>query len=285
MAERNFLEIHSFLNGKDDIKSIKNDFCVFSYEKDIIPPYPIKNDMYVCCIVTRGEARGRINLLPCTLKSQAMCITMPGYILEHEYMSDDFQCICIMLSERFLSGLGLSYDFQTHLFIQENPILNLTDEHFTPIISYCNMVRNILGSRNPYKKETVKHLTCAFFYGLGYYFYEKAENRKLTNDEILMQKFLKEVQQFYKQERKVIFYANKLCLSAGYLSTLIKKVSGRTVADWIDDYVILEAKALLKSGKLTIQQISDELNFPSQSFFGKYFKRIVGVSPNEYKKD
>lgn len=64
---------------------------------------------------------------------------------------------------------------------------------------------------------------------------------------------------------------------------VIKKLVERYSSDWIDDYVILEAKALLKSGKLTIQQISDELNFPSQSFFGKYFKRIAGVSPKEYK--
>jgi AraC-like DNA-binding protein len=53
---------------------------------------------------------------------------------------------------------------------------------------------------------------------------------------------------------------------------------------WIDDYVIWETKALLKSTNMTVQQISDELNFPSQSFFGKYFKRLVGLSPLEYRK-
>ena len=74
-------------------------------------------------------------------------------------------------------------------------------------------------------------------------------------------------------------------MSAGYLSTVIKNVSGKTAAEWIDDYVILEAKSLLKSTNLTIQQISDGLNFPSQSFFGKYFKRQTGISPKEYKKD
>ncbi|MDR0368520.1 MAG: helix-turn-helix domain-containing protein, partial [Bacteroidales bacterium] len=52
----------------------------------------------------------------------------------------------------------------------------------------------------------------------------------------------------------------------------------------IDNYVVLEAKALLKSTNMTVQQISDELNFPSQSFFGKYFHRVVGVSPKEYRQ-
>lgn len=284
MDGTNILALFSLLANKENMMRLDNDFCIFSYSKDAVPSYPIRNDMYMCCIVTCGVAQGRINLMPCTLKAQSMCITMPGHIVEHEYMSDDFQCICVMQSERFLSGLGLSFDFQTHLFIQENPVLNLTDKHFAPALSYCNMVRNILESRNPYKKETIRHLTCAFFYGLGYYFIEKRESRKLTNDETVMKSFLKEVHRHYRMYRKVSFYADRLCLSAGYLSTVIKKVSGRTVADWIDSYVILDAKALLKTGRLTIQQVSHELNFPSQSFFGKYFKRNTGMSPKKYKE-
>ena len=109
-------------------------------------------------------------------------------------------------------------------------------------------------------------------------------NKILSNDEALMDNFSKEVQLSYKKERKVLYYADRLHLSAGYLSTIIKRVSGKTAAEWIDDYVTLEAKALLKSTNLTIQQISDELNFPSQSFFGKYFKRITGLSPKEYRE-
>ena len=84
--------------------------------------------------------------------------------------------------------------------------------------------------------------------------------------------------------RRLNFYADKLCLTPKYMSTIIRQTSGKTAGNWIDDYVLLEAKALLKSTNMTIQQISDELNFPSQSFFGKYFKRLTGVSPKEYKK-
>ncbi|NLN95135.1 MAG: AraC family transcriptional regulator [Bacteroidales bacterium] len=68
------------------------------------------------------------------------------------------------------------------------------------------------------------------------------------------------------------------------MSQLIKQNTGKSVNEWIEDYVMLEAKALLKSTNMTIQQISDEMNFPSQSFFGKYFKRVKGISPREFKK-
>jgi AraC-like DNA-binding protein len=79
-------------------------------------------------------------------------------------------------------------------------------------------------------------------------------------------------------------YADQLYLTPKYFSKVIKDNSGASASEWIDNYVILEAKALLKSTNMTILQISDELNFPSQSFFGKYFKRVVGVSPKEYRE-
>ena len=75
----------------------------------------------------------------------------------------------------------------------------------------------------------------------------------------------------------------KLCVTSKYLSQVVHKVSGRFAGDWITDFVILEAKALLKSRKYTVQQIADKLNFANQSFFGKYFKEKVGCSPTEYQ--
>jgi AraC-like DNA-binding protein len=80
-------------------------------------------------------------------------------------------------------------------------------------------------------------------------------------------------------------YADQLCLTPKYFSKVIKDNSGASASEWIDNYVILETKALLKSTNMTILQISDELNFPSQSFFGKYFKRVTGMSPKSYREN
>lgn len=284
MKTNHFLDLKSFFQQKNEVRSIGGDFFVCEYRKGAIASYPIKSDMYVCSIGLQGYSKGQVNLLPFELVPQSLCITFPEYILEQGDISDDFRCLCIAISENFLSGLGLTYDFKTFLTIQDKPILKLTEKQFASVFKYYDMVYSVLGSTNPYKKEIVKHLTCAFFYGLGHYFFENNSNRELTNEEKLMQQFIKEVQLHYKQERKVLFYAERLHLSVGYLSTIVKKVSKRTATEWIDDYVILEAKALLKSRRMTIQQVSWELNFPSQSFFGKYFKRHTGVSPKEYKE-
>ena len=80
------------------------------------------------------------------------------------------------------------------------------------------------------------------------------------------------------------FYADKLCLTPHYLSSVIRETSGQTVMQWINQAVILEAKVLLKHSNLLVFQISDELNFPNPSFFSKFFKRMTGMTPAEYQK-
>lgn len=284
MKESILLDLHSSIQRQGHIEYIKDNFyiCELSSKSDW-PDYPFRVNMYICCICSCGESIGRINLIPYTLKGPGMSINIPGQLLEHQSISDDFRGACILMSKDFIGSLGLPYNFQTYMSVQENPIISLKESQFEAMMTYCSMIRKLFEINHPNTLDIIKHLTCAFFYGIGYYFHQTAENKKLSNEEVLMQNFLKEVQQSYKKERKVLFYADRLHLSAGYLSTLIKNFSGRTAAEWIDDFVTLEAKALLKSTNMTVQQISDELNFPSQSFFGKYFKRQTGVSPKEYK--
>lgn len=273
----------SDFNREAEAKNLHDDIFVMRYKRERVSEHPIKNDMYTCSIGLSGHSTGRINTVPYTLRPHGISIHLPGDILEQGGMSDDFECMTIAISDNFFNNLGLAYDFKTLLRMQDNPILDMTDKQFAAAMTYYGMVSGVLDSSNPYKREIIKHITCAFFYGLGYYFYGKSENRNMSNDEALMHEFTKTVQQNFRRERHVAFYADALHLSAGYLSSVVKKVSGRTATQWIEGYTILEAKALLKSGGLTVQQVSMELNFPSQSFFGKYFKRHTGMSPKEYK--
>lgn len=89
----------------------------------------------------------------------------------------------------------------------------------------------------------------------------------------------------YKTERSVEFYANKMNLTPKHLSRVVRNHSGKSVHQWIDEFVVLEIKNLLKYSDMSIQQISYELNFPNPSFMGQYFKRITGKTPGEYRKE
>lgn len=104
-----------------------------------------------------------------------------------------------------------------------------------------------------------------------------------SNDEQLTQKLLKEISVFFREERKIPFYAQRIGVSVGHLHSVVKRVSGKSPGEWIEKYVTKEACAMLKCTDKTIQQISIDLGFPSQSFFGKYFKRVTGLSPKEYR--
>ena len=122
------------------------------------------------------------------------------------------------------------------------------------------------------------------FYGYAHMKHDLMSNMKGSNrQDDIYAAFLDAVGNNYKKERELGFYANQLCITAKHLSYVVKEVSGRTALDIIEDYVITEVKALLLSTNMTIQQISDYLNFPSQSVFGKYFKRLTGMSPKAYR--
>lgn len=111
-----------------------------------------------------------------------------------------------------------------------------------------------------------------------------AHPARLSRQEELFRRFIALVNQHSKHERSVNFYADKLCLTPHYLSSVIRETSGQTVMQWINQAVILEAKVLLKHSNLLVFQISDELNFPNPSFFSKFFKRMTGMTPAEYQK-
>jgi len=80
------------------------------------------------------------------------------------------------------------------------------------------------------------------------------------------------------------WYAQQLCISPKYLSEMVKNVSLRTPNEWIDNYVTMELRVILKNSSKSIKQIALEMNFPNQSFLGKYFKEHVGMSPSKYRK-
>ncbi|WP_368125576.1 helix-turn-helix domain-containing protein, partial [Bacteroides stercoris] len=139
---------------------------------------------------------------------------------------------------------------------------------------------------NPYRKEITQGLLMALCYEIYdiYQGHAVKERTPKSRKEDLFERFIRYVYEFYKEERSVSFYADKMFLTPKHLSTVVKEVSGKTAGDWIDSLVILEAKAMLKSSEQSIQEIADELHFANQSFFGKYFKHHTGFSPKEYRK-
>lgn len=249
--------------------------------------YPVKLDEVVAVICEQGTMSGTIDLKKFTASSPCLFVVLSSRILQCEYFSSDFRGLGIIMSKEFWDGFPIdkSLQFPLSRSIRENPSIGLTPEVLDSMRDYFRLMQNTIRSNeNPNRSEAVKYLTIAFFHGFGYQFHRILDDKNEVKRDKLVEKFLLYVRENYKEHRDIEFYSDRLYLTPKYLSKALKQKSGKTAAEWIEDHVVLEAKALLRSTNLTIQQISDELNFPSQSFFGKYFKRLTGLSPIKYRK-
>jgi AraC-like DNA-binding protein len=113
--------------------------------------------------------------------------------------------------------------------------------------------------------------------------HEEANRLSQTREQRLFADFIQLVNKDAVREHQIDYYASRLCLSARYMSTLIKKVSGHAAKDWIDDALVTHAKIALKHSNKSVAQISEELNFPNPSFFSKFFRRMTSMTPGEYR--
>lgn len=180
----------------------------------------------------------------------------------------------------------------TPLFLQFGslPCMELTHAESQSLRSFISMVEQELkGSETDFSSEIIGGLIAATIYKVGdiltHYLTEHPEVDSPIHNraEEYFRQFTELLGEHYKHERSVGFYARQLCITPKYLTTLIKRISGKSVSEWIDNYVILEAKTLLKYSNMSVQEIAYYLNFPNQSFFGSYFKRNAGMSPSQYK--
>lgn len=272
-----------------DIQSVDEDFMLFDNVK-VLPAfaYPFKFDLTTFIISTKGTTRGKIGLK--SYETIAPCvITLPAdEILQHEYISDDFEGLFIVMSKRMTDSLlpDIQERLPIVLSVRQNPSMPLSEDDLNLLKTYYYILKKIVeNTENQRRKSIIQHLMIAFYYHSSSWLHKIQQQKNFpTKQNECVERFLELAEKHYKIERQVGFYAEKLHITPKYLSQVIKANTGKSANDWIDDYVMLEAKALLKSSKLTIQQISDELNFADQSIFGKYFKRIEGVSPKEYRE-
>ena len=233
--------------------------------------------------ILKGEARISINLIEYKVKEPMIIISPCNSLIEIIEISEDYDFQVIVPDNNFLpisQGGALTDSYTKHgIFILP------TEEELPQIDAFFSMIWDAVH-KVPFRREVVQHLIMALLYNIRYIHAKNEESTplQLSRQEEVFRRFIGLVNEHSKRERNISFYADKLCLTPHYLSTVIREVSGQTVMQWINQAVILEAKVLLKHSDLLVFQISDELGFPNPSFFSKFFKRITGMTPAEYQK-
>ncbi len=283
------LDVNTFYNAAN-FKAIDDDLILFDNVSNLqLTNFPVRLDGIVLAICLNGNCRLGINLENCNLSSNQLLIVMPEVILQCLEVSSDFSGNYIFASQVFLDTIlpRLKEILPLFLYIKEHPCLSLNTRELNIVTEYYSLLSDKTSEKdNHFRKEVTQGILLSLFYDLYNICIPSLNDDTIIKNRSveIFDKFLTLLTQQFKKERSVIYYSNKLYLTPKYLSWVVKEVSGKTAGEWIDSFVILEAKTLLKSADMNIQQIAEELNFANQSFFGKYFKHYTGLSPKEYKK-
>jgi AraC-like DNA-binding protein len=229
-----------------------------------------------------GHSCVKVNLEQYEVEAPSLMTLMPGQIIEPQSTSANFSAIAITLSKRFIDMINLPGWQKQYMDLYNNPISPLDDKQMRMMCIFFTILHHAASNReNPYRLQVIENLIRVFYYGgIGSRLREESTP---TYKNTIVERFLELTKEHYREERLIGFYADKLCITPKYLSKVVKEHTGRSAGEWIERHVILEARAMLQSSDMTIQQISASLNFPNQSFFGKYFKRATGLSPKQYR--
>ena len=253
--------------------------------------FPSRLNALIIGVGTEGETSLTSNLQEFRLKKDSLFIFSPKHILQVQ-SNNRFKAHLIVIAPDFLKRININTKRMMPLFLQFGslPCMELTQAESQSLRSFISMVEQELkGSETDFSSEIIGGLIAATIYKVGdiltHYLTEHPEVDSPIHNraEEYFRQFTELLGEHYKHERSVGFYARQLCITPKYLTTLIKRISGKSVSEWIDNYVILEAKTLLKYSNMSVQEIAYYLNFPNQSFFGSYFKRNAGMSPSQYK--
>lgn len=249
-----------------------------------------RSDFLGVFLVIEGEMVAEVNFIKYNLQKNSLALTSPNSLKRILHSSPNTKITGMSFTTNFLNWLGVSsdvfelLDYFTTKFSAEWK-LNSEDAHlFLKLIG--QLQERIANDRErSYRKELLYHAFYIFLYEIAELGkkYSNQINPTMSRKENLMMNFVMLVQEQFRTERKVLNYANQLHVSAKYLTETIKEISGSTAGDFIDHIVLIEAKSLLLNPQLSIAEIALELNFSDQSFFGKFFKRLIGQSPKAYR--
>ncbi len=217
-------------------------------------------------------------------------VILPGQLVRVVSTSPDFRPIFISCDRRLFAEVVQLQRIIVPmlLYIRSNPCETLAEKDVVWLTDYYRLLfAEVCNTDNIFRKNTAKALLFAMLAKICNLYAHEGTLRSTPvsgRQEEVFSNFVKELSIGFKHHRDLQYYADKLCITPKYLSAIVKQVSGTSALQLIESCIVEETKVLLQTTSMTIQQISDELNFPNQSFFGKYIKKRTGLSPKDLRK-
>ena len=246
---------------------------------------PFRTDVTTAVFYHEGEYDISINMQRFHVKAPCLLLMLCDQTVQCHPVETLPRATSVVLSRSVTDDLITDHSEKGALYQSalEHPLTPFPADHLPTVELYLASLRETLRhTENPNRLEAAKHLTRAFFLNMPQLKKHPFIAKDRSNE--LMFDFLKLLQQHFRTERSIEFYAGQLCLSPKYLSKVVKQVSDRTVHYWIDEYLVTEAKALLHSTDMTVSQVADDLGFVSQPVFSRFFHKNTGTTPLQFRK-
>ena len=245
----------------------------------------------IIALCTSGEMEVEINYVVYKFKKNSVLILKPLDIVTFIGKSDDFNGKVLLLTNNVISPMFANFNANIFKKMQVLPIVSYDSSYLDMIAQFFAMLEQAQAilDYDSFEEYTAKMVAAMFVLQESYV--ENVLGDKVSMPGVVMRKrelfrkFVEAIIESYMEAREVLFYANVLGVSSGYLNEVCNEVSGHSAKEIIDLAVSSRLKAELSYTSKTIQELADEYNFPSQSYFSRYYKRMTGMTPSEFRKE
>lgn len=236
----------------------------------------------------RGSATVTVDQLRDRVTRDTLLLLLPGSILHLNERTDDFRVRFCAFSLKLFSEAAYRLDPSFFHILHEHAIIRLPDRIIEGVRNWFQMASYTYRDRGNIFRNTIirnrlQNVLLEAFDKTQRFAPDVHSQTGTTRQADLFQRFVALVHEHCTEQREVAFYADRLCISTRYLSTIIRSVAHSTAKEFIDRSVVLEIKMLLGSTELSVQEIAYRLHFPDQSYLGRFFKKHTGVSPTEFR--
>ncbi len=264
----------------DDVR-----LTVIEGSAELLPEY-FQTAVYALNLHIRGRMTANINHLSYNIEAPCFSSTLINQPIKVVSASEDHLQYVLSFSPQFGEDLHLNLSGDAHIRAYMRPVFQLTEQQMRVILHYFDLLGEVIqmpdGNNTREVALDLVRSMVYFVYGL----YDKSFSSLYTisRPEELTGKFLALVERHCHEHHSIDWYANEMCLTPKYIANVVKQVTGRSAGECITYNLIRQAKLLLLTTALPVQQITDRLGFRNQSHFGTFFRREMGVSPRAFRK-
>lgn len=240
------------------------------------------------CFCQKGELELLVNLNPITISGDSQLILLPNSITKTKRISKDLLLYVLEIKESLFRDVSAHISPLFFRMLRTTPCIKLTNESEKALYSFMLLAKGLYkDTDNLYRQQIIRSALNAYMlyiYDRYQRFYNTDEKNIETSRNKIFDGFIDLLHHNSSTQREVTFYADRLCISNKYLTDICHKVAGASAKKIIDNFAILQIKILLHNTQLTMQDIAHQMDFPDQSYLGRYFKRIEGISPSSFRK-